>query len=59
MNLHNISEKYSDTYNVDFLIDIFFTLSTLGAEAATKVLEGADLSAEGRLPRCGTQRTSR
>jgi hypothetical protein len=47
MNLHNTGEKHSDTYNIDFFIDIFFTLSTLGAEAMNKVLKGIDLSGEG------------
>lgn len=47
MTLHNTGEKYLDTYNADFFIDISFTLSTLGTEATTEVLKGADLSAEG------------
>jgi hypothetical protein len=47
MTLHNTGEKYLDSYSADFFIDNSLTLSTLGAEATTEVLKGADLSVEG------------
>jgi hypothetical protein len=47
MNLQNTAEKYSSTYNEDFLKAIFFILSALGAREAPKAHDCIDLPTEG------------
>jgi hypothetical protein len=42
-----VHEKYSDTYNEDFLKTIFFTLSALGATVAPEALDNVNRLVEG------------